>query len=398
MSTQKRRRQYGTGSIYKRRDGRWAGAIDAGYTKTGNRRRITVYGRTKREAQDKLRAARKAILLDEIVEGVDTRTTVKKWSDTWFEQRPYKVRPKTVTGEISMINLWVLPIVGHRRLADLTPADLRKITSHMRSEGRSPSYQRYVHRYFLQMLNAARADGHQVSERLFLIDKPKEGLSDRDAIPFDDAIKILAEASKRPDSSRWLAAFLQGLRKGEALGLRWQYVDFENQTIDISWQLQTIKYKDPVRKTFQFPDGFEYEQLWNTYFLTRPKTAAGRRVIPMTPWMTEALLQWREICPPSEHGLVWPRENGLPQNPKTDTKIFNQLQKSAGVEKEPGRLYVLHEARHTTATLLLAANVPAEVIKSILGHSDVVVQQAYQHADLTMMRKALDEIGGLLGM
>ena len=40
------RRDYGAGSIYQRKDGKWIGTIEAGYTATGARRRITVAGKT----------------------------------------------------------------------------------------------------------------------------------------------------------------------------------------------------------------------------------------------------------------------------------------------------------------------------------------------------------------
>ena len=57
--TTKRRREYKTGSIYQRSsDGMWVGTLEAGFTKTGARRRIPVYGKTEAVVKRKLRDKR----------------------------------------------------------------------------------------------------------------------------------------------------------------------------------------------------------------------------------------------------------------------------------------------------------------------------------------------------
>ena len=55
-------------------------------------------------------------------------------------------------------------------------------------------------------------------------------------------------------------------------------------------------------------------------------------------------------------------------------------------------LYVLHEARHTTATLLLAAGVDEAVITAIMGHSDYATTQTYLHAPTELLSRALDRV------
>lgn len=54
-----RRRSHGDGSLYKRADGRWVGAIDLGVAPNGKRQRKVVYGKTQREAKEKLRAVQR---------------------------------------------------------------------------------------------------------------------------------------------------------------------------------------------------------------------------------------------------------------------------------------------------------------------------------------------------
>ena len=77
------RRDYGTGSVYKRAsDGKWCGTLDAGSTDTGARRRITVVRKTQAEAKRAL--AKKRAEIDAgrrvIVAG---RATVRSWAKEW---------------------------------------------------------------------------------------------------------------------------------------------------------------------------------------------------------------------------------------------------------------------------------------------------------------------------
>ncbi|MDQ1734439.1 MAG: hypothetical protein QOH56_690 [Pseudonocardiales bacterium] len=195
---------------------------------------------------------------------------------------------------------------------------------------------------------------------------------------------MLRVATDRPDGSRWVAAFLQGMRQGECLGLTWAAVDIAAGHVDVSWQLQAIPYRhgclvenkprcgrrfgdDCPDRALRVPDGYEYRQLDGNLCLVRPKTEKGQRLIPLVPWMSAALSQWREVAPASPHGLVWPRPEGRPQTSKAEAEAWRDLPHAAEVDG-PGRLYQLHEARPTTATLLLEAGIHAEVIKAILGH------------------------------
>ena len=68
----------------------------------------------------------------------------------------------------------------------------------------------------------------------------------------------------------------------------------------------------------------------------------------------------------------------------------------AGVQHPAGRPYLVHEARHTTATLLQAAGVTPEVIISIVGHASYASTQPYIHRDLSQARAALQAVADLL--
>jgi site-specific recombinase XerD len=108
--------------------------------------------------------------------------------------------------------------------------------------------------------------------------------------------------------------------------------------------------------------------------------------------MSDALARWREIAPDSPHGLVWPALDGDPASPAMDRAEWYGLQGAAEIGHPAGRHYTLHEARNTTATLLLELGVDESVRLAIMGHSSIATTRGYEHVDLTQTRRALDGV------
>ncbi|GAB3075489.1 site-specific integrase [Intrasporangium mesophilum] len=394
---------YGAGSVTQRKDGLWIGRLTHGFTAQGTRRRIVVTGRTETACWDALKNRRREILSG--TGALSARTTVAGWSQVWLAQHATRVRPKTYSTQAASVKRWIVPTIGHRRLAEMTPQDVRKVRDAIVSAGRSTSTAVAAHATLRVMLKAAILEGHNVPQRVLLTPPPRRATNDRQAIPLADALQLLAIVSTREDGPRWVAAFLQGLRQGESLGLTWQAVDFDRHLIEVSWQLQSLPYVEPKdhSKGFRVPDGYEVRQLRGSAHLVRPKTVRGYRVVPMVKWLEAALLDYRASWEPNEWGLLWTdhdqRHGGdvvIPALATRDRERWTELQTLAGIEHPAGRPYTVHEIRHTTATLLLEAGVDPRVIEEILGHSIVVDRQTYQHVSTRMALEALDLVAGRL--
>lgn len=399
MPTKTKRRDYGTGSVYQRAsDGRWVGAAQAGWNPNGTRRRITVSATTEAEAKRKLRKKVAEIELNGApTAGIGRVATVKSWADDWLPRHMAKVRPSTARTDRGAVRGWIIPTIGQRRLDALTPADVRALHNAITGAGRTSTTARHAHSVLTKMLKAAILEGHNVPQRVLLVEAPALSTNDREAIPLDQALALLRAIAERPDAARWVAALLQGMRQGECLGLTWSRVDLDAMVIDVSWQLDTIPYADRAARTFAIPEGMEVRHLEGSWHLTPVKSARGERIIPLVPWMTAALRQWREIAPSSPHDLVWPREDGRPRNDVADREAWWALQEAAGIRHESGRYYHLHEARHTTATILLELKVDVKVIEAIMGHS-IIASRKYQHVSHALARTALEEVAARLNL
>ncbi|MFE5309757.1 tyrosine-type recombinase/integrase [Isoptericola sp. NPDC056605] len=407
------RRPHGTGSVYyddARK--RWVGSIELGWTAKGTRRRRRFVAATEAGVRRKIR---EALTEAEAAEAptVGGKPTVKRWADVWMENTAATLRPTTWNANRSAVTQWIIPTIGHRRLDQLAPADIRAFHRAMEAKPLALSSQARYHAALSAMLSAAVQEGHAVPERARMVEGPGLGTNDRDALPLDDALAILEVASRRPDASRWAAALLQGMRPAETLGLTWDMVDLDDKepTLTLAWQLKPLPYRVTRDRSsgFRVPRGFEARQVDGALHLVRPKTKSGWRVIPLVPWMVASLTAWREVAPPNRHGLVWPQADGRPQRDDDDRAAWYSITDEAHVavtEPSPrqdgpeiiGRRPDLYEARHTAATLLRMGGVDDATITAILGHASILSTKAYLHTDRTRTRAALVDVAGRLGL
>lgn len=170
-----------------------------------------------------------------------------------------------------------------------------------------------------------------------------------------------------------------GLRVGEATGLRWEDVDIENGLIDIN---HTLVY-------------YNHEKGGCYFGINSPKTASGRRMVPMTPAVKQALLEERQrqdsegisckVHVDGYTGFIFVNRFGNVQNQGTLNKALRRIMRDCNQEileqagkgkKKQSEMVLLpkfscHSLRHTCATRLCEAGINMKVIQDFLGHADI---------------------------
>lgn len=404
------RRRYPT--ISKGDDGLWHAWVTVGTKSNGRPDQRHVKRRTVEEAEERI---------DELLEQKKSGTVVKagravnlqQWMETYLDTvAPRRCDPSTVYDYRSKCRNWVFPIIGKTRIDQLRPDHLDKVYLGMQRAGKADSSILKIHRILTRALEIAYRRGLTPRNVAKLIDSPTTKKVEVTPLTEAEALAVLnsAQTTRRRNAARWSVGLALGLRQGEALGLRWPYIDLEAQEIRIWWQLRRRVAEHGCQgkcgrkragncpeKTLPMRSGEIH--LSGGLVLKEPK-GTSRRTIPIPAELIEALKEHREVqrlerqyagAAYVDHGLVFAHADGRPLDPGHDYDDWKDLLATAGVRDAR-----VHDGRHTAATLLIAQGVALEVVQEILGHSDIRVTRGYSHVASAMARDATKRIGRTL--
>ena len=420
-----KKRTNGTGSTYYRKsDNRWCASLSLS-SPDGKPRRVTRTAHTERAAKAKLKELQR-----EYAEKGDIPTSILNiatWTRTWLDIVSKEVRPKTASGYRGSVERYIIPAIGTKQLKNLTPEHVRQVEKYIATAGPGPGSRTAVLAYqaLSLALTAAYREGKMQRNVADLVKRPRATKSKLTVLTADHGMKVLHTVTGWPPpvaidrlASRWFAALLTGARQGELLGLEWDRVDFNRNVLDLSWQLQRFTWEhgcgdsigtddngkltwpcgrirgtDCLARKLTSPADWENRRLTGGLYLSRPKSSAGWRIIPLVSPLKE-MLEMRlqaSVIESNPHGLVWTKPNGSPVEPSQDNAAWHAVLKLAGVPDAR-----LHDARHTTASLLLKAGVSIEVITKILGHSTVAMSRSYVDVDMPQTVDALTRMSALM--
>jgi integrase len=368
------RRGNGEGSITRLADGRWQARVSL-----PNGRRKAFYGKTRREAAEKLTRALAA--QQQGLPLVGERQTVGQFLTHWLEDvaRP-SVRPRTYASYAQLLRLHLLPELGRVPLAKLSPQHVQSFLNRKRAAGLSARTVQYLHAVLRRALGQAERWGLVARNVARLVVPPTAERPDVQPLTIEQARQLIAAARGDRLEALYTVAVAIGLRQGEALGLRWQDIDLDRGLLTVARQLQRI-------------DG--------TLVLTEPKTARSRRTLQLPAVAIEALrahkrrqLEARLAAGPAwqDSGLVFTTAIGTPLDARNVVRHFHALLARAGLPRMP-----FHTLRHTAASLLLAQGLDIRVVQQVLGHSQIALTaNLYAHVAPTLLKDAAARMDAML--
>lgn len=351
------KRDDGAGYVAEQPDGSWRGSI-----RLGTGKRVYRRGSTKKAVLAKLKEARGRADAGLPVDGVPT---VGAWLDHWLTHiAPKRVRPRTLESYSDLVRIHIKPALGKHRLDRLRPDHIETAWAAI---DRSPATILRCHRVLARALVVATHRGLIAVPPTMRMDAPTAPSNEQTALTSTEARAVLAAARGQRMEARWTVALSLGLRQGEALGLKWDDIDWDKRVLKVRRKLERVKGTGLV--------------------LSEPKSKKSVRAVRVPPQLLDALRQHQQqqrhermAAGPLWHrgafdGLVFTTELGTPIDRHNDRRSWIALLKKAGVPAVR-----LHDGRHTAATLLLEQGVPARVVMEILGHASTrITLDVYSH-------------------
>lgn len=267
--------------------------------RTSDGKRHSVYAKT----LDELRAKEEKIRRDKS-DGIRTdaqNVTLNDIYDLWVRLKK-GIKDNTFQNYQYMYNQFVYPDFGKLKITQIKRSDIRRFYNLLADERHVKIRTiENIHTVLFQVLNLA-------VEEEYLRNNPSSNamkelkqthnfeMEKRRALTIKEQELFIKYISETKDCYRWKPIFTiminTGLRIGELTGLRWDDVDFENNTISINHTL--VYYNHKVNGCY--------------FSVNTPKTKAGYRTIPMIDVVRNAFLEERK----------YQKESGVPQDIKID--------------------------------------------------------------------------------
>lgn len=379
-----KRRPSGDGMFRKRPDkGLWEGRIIIGHKKDGKPIFKTFYGKTQKEALNKLHDFQQLYRGVELTE--DCYMPLSQWLDRWLKDyaAPH-IRSSTLRNYSAYIRNYINPILGDKQINKVSTHDVQKMYNKLLTGGRKDPYSdkgpglsgtvvRSIHTVFRQAMEAA-VTAHLIAQNPVNGTVPPKRDSPPMKILNEKHLERFLEAIEAEEfwHDLFYTEITTGLRRGEICSLTWDDFDEENGTLKI-------------RRTLS--NGMKGE------LIEEPKTESGRRTIVLPPSTAKLLATRKTLQDPQSkwifHGF---RDCTKPASPQTARCNLKRILCEAGLPD-----IRFHDLRHTFATRALTSGVDPKTLSSILGHTNAsFTMDTYTHVTDDMKYKAAGIVGDFM--
>ena len=373
-----RKNANGAGNIRKRSDGRWEARYSNGFDPTtGKLIQKSVYGKSQKEVRQKL-----ARITAEIDEGTYIEPNSMKladWLQTWLRDYIGNVKASTVKSYTDHVNLNIIPYIGKTQLSKLSAPMIQSMYNTLqREKGLSPKTIKNVHGVLHRALTQAQKMGYIRLNPLEAVTLPRIEKVQIKPMEDDDLTRFLKEIKGNPYELVFFVTVFTGLRQGEILGLTWDCVNFEKNTLYINKQHSKIK----GGKTYVF------SSLKND----KPRMiVAADGVMDVLRKQKARQKRWAELAGDgwnNEDNLVFTTELGRYLSNQTVYLAFKKVVRALGMENVR-----FHDLRHTFAVNSLKAGDDIKTVQENLGHHTAAFTlDVYAHVTSGMKQESANRM------
>jgi integrase len=300
--------------------------------------------------------------------------TVSAFLERWMNVKEKKLSPTTISGyrvNIDHINEYI----GNIQLRNLLLMDVQEMADELTDEGLKYRTVKYVCRTLHVALNYAvknriidynPSDGVEISEDdeefEAVIYKPEH---------LNELLRLLKE-QEHPLYIPVLLASMRGLRRGEALGLAWDDIDFDTGVTNI-------------HNNYVIVNGITYDRA--------VKSKDSKRFTVISGFVMDELKAYREHMRRNGQLQKYVCEiDGKRPNPSHVSLSLKRFQVASNLP-----VCRFHDLRHTFAMMQLENGTDLDTLKNLMGHSKIeITSDLYLHPSLTLMRDATSKVDNII--
>ena len=303
-----------------------------------------------------------------------------------------QLAPKTLDSYKHHLEKRIIPAIGHIDIKKLKPIDIISFINALtekrsRFDGKNKALSDqsilYCYRVLSSMLQTAVHWQILYNNPCARVKPPKASRSKNAAFTMEQTQLLLTNLKneKIKYQAIIMLALATGLRLGKLIGLQWPDIDFDNCCLHVLRSNQTTTDGKIISKN--------------------PKNETSVLKVTIPSLALDILREYRENQSRKAQLLLnkWHKSNwvfttwdGKPMYPSTPSQWFQKFFKKYDLPKIP-----FHSRRHTSATLLIAQNMPLKNISSRLGHADIrTTGNIYAHALDSIDRKVAETMNDIL--
>lgn len=361
-------------NIFKRKDGRWEARYIKGYELSGKIKYGFCYGKTYKEAKEKVAKFKAALVGGANISGGDSRHRLGFYCDEWLQSRKCKVRESTYVKYKTVIEKHIKPKLGSCFPLGINAAIIDAFSDELISKDGLSEKTAHDILVVLQDILKYTAVRFPGIFPMIEINFPKSKRKEMRVLSYDEQKQFALYLLDELDSCKFgvLLMMFTGIRIGELCALRWLDIDAKEKIVSVGSTMQRLQNIEAcaAKKT--------------RVTIGAPKSDTSLRKIPMTDFLTALCCRFEEkardayVLTGTEHYM----------EPRTLQYRIKKYTTECGLEGVHA-----HTFRHTFATRAVEVGFEIKSLSEILGHANTAITlNRYVHSSMELKRANMDKL------
>ena len=365
-------------NIFKRKDGRWEARYIKGYELSGKIKYGFCYGKTYREAKEKVTKCKAALVSGKPVPSNNSRRRFSFYCDEWLRLRKPKVKESTYIKYETALRKHIKPKLGGCFPMGITTGLIDGLTEELLFEDELAP--KTVHDVLVVLHGVLKYTAAFFPGTIpaVEINYPKPGKKEMRVLSREEQARFVSYLLEDMDTCKFgvLLALFTGVRIGELCALQWGKISLKEQTIRIDATLQRPRDTRAAGSTR------------TKIVISTPKSDTSIRTIPITDYTAELC---GKMDPHSSAAYVLTGTDSF-MEPRALQYRMEKYTCECGLEGVH-----FHTLRHTFATRAVEVGFEIKSLSEVLGHAATTITlDRYVHSSLILKRDNMNKLNAIV--